>query len=145
MSAEAAQRDPRRRRLTRGVRGRYALTGLFIGTLIAVRGYVPLWEEAARLLALTFLVIPTVHAVRVLRQRGRGPEPGPRISLARLVAAKLTIDGVALLADALLTGHIAGAHYLVGAGVALLVAGAGPLIHPKLQIPSPAAHPSTPD
>ena len=136
MSAEAAQRDPRRRRLTRGVRGRYALAGLFIGTLIAVRGNVPLWEQAARLLALTFLVIPTVHAIRVLRERRRGPAPGPRISLARLVAAKLTIDGLALLADALLAGHIAGAHYLVGAGVALLVAEAGPLIHPKLQIPS---------
>lgn len=57
----------------------------------------PLWEEAARLLALTFLVIPTLHAIRVLRQCGRGPEPGPRISLARLVAAKLTIDGLALV------------------------------------------------
>ncbi len=145
MSAEAAQRDPRRRRLTLGVRGHYALTGLFIGTLIAVRGNVPLWEQAARLLALTLLVIPAVHTIRVLRKRGRGSAPGPQISLARLVAAKLTLDGLALLAVALLTGHIAGAHYVVGAGVAMLVAGAGPLIHPKLQIPSPAAHLSTPD
>ena len=120
----------------------YLVMGIVIGGVWALNGGTPLWEHAAKTLALVLTVPFVIHWLRARRERRAGITGRPRLALRRLIAAKLSLVAVALGVNAALDGHVPGADYIVAAGLAAAVALLGPLLHPHLLKPV-AASPNT--
>ncbi|MFB4300752.1 hypothetical protein [Actinomadura sp. NTSP31] len=117
---------------TRSVTRVYLTAGLIMGAVWAWNAGEPVWEHALKFGLLLFAGVPLLHLVRKRRTAGR-PQEGPRLSLARAVAAKGVLLAAALLASYLLRSTPHGDLY-VAAALAAAIAGIGPLLHRHLVV-----------
>jgi hypothetical protein len=137
---ETAQRSRGIRARTAPVPVRYLLVGLVMGGIWAWNNGEPLWEHAVKLLVLIMVVPTLIHRLSERRRARFGLEHGPRISLKRLIAAKVSLVVFALAVSLLLRPHLTDADYWVAAGITAAIALIGPLLHPYLIVhPSAAA------
>ncbi|MBD2894451.1 hypothetical protein amrb99_33760 [Actinomadura sp. RB99] len=109
----------------------YRTAGLIMGAVWAWNAGQPLWEHALKFGLLLFVGVPLLHLVQKRRTAGR-PQEGPRLSLARAAAAKGVLLAAALLASYLLRSTPHGDLY-VAAGLFVVIAGLGPLVHRHLM------------
>ncbi|WP_405771913.1 hypothetical protein OHU34_42530 [Streptomyces sp. NBC_00080] len=112
----------------------YAVLGVLMGGLWAVNHGASLWEHTERLLLVALIVPPLLERLRMRRRRRLGLEGEPRVSLLRLTLLKVGVVALALAATWLLRGHVAGADYWTAAGMAVLVAVVGPVLHPSMIV-----------
>ncbi|WP_331739553.1 hypothetical protein OG613_43980 (plasmid) [Streptomyces sp. NBC_00015] len=112
----------------------YTVLGVLMGGLWAVNHGATLWEHTSRLLLIALTVPPLMERVRMRRRRRLGRHGEPRVSLLRLTLLKLGVVALALAATWLLRDQVAGADYWTAAGMAVLVAVAGPLLHPHMIV-----------
>jgi len=117
----------------------YLVVGIVIGGVWALNSGTPLWEHAAKTLALVLTVPFLIHWLRARRERRAGITGRPQLALRRLVAAKLSLVAVALGVNAALDGHVPDADYIVAAGLTAAIALLGPLLHPHLLKPIPTS------
>ncbi|WP_433622170.1 hypothetical protein [Nocardia sp. CA-120079] len=105
----------------------------------------PLWHRAVGLVGLSLVGPPVIHLVRARLRRHRA-RSGPRISLTRFFAAKAIVVAFALIATWLLGYTHENAPLHAGLLMAMVIAIAGPILHPHLLIPEPepAAEPAFP-
>jgi len=119
----------------RRVQAGYLFFGLAIGGLwIAHRGE-PAWVHAARTLAVLLVVSLTLQVLHRRRPRSRPSSDGTRISLVRLIAAKLLVVAIALVVDWVLQRWIPNADLIVAIGLAVGIAAVGPKVHRYLLVP----------
>jgi hypothetical protein len=123
----------------------YAVLGLLLGSIWALNSGEPLWLHAAKALALVLTVPFAVSWVRARHYRRKGTSGEPRLSVPRLVAAKLSLVAVALTVNWALAGRVAGADYIVAAALLASVALLGPRVHSHLLKPAPTGPASCPD
>ncbi|WP_420309187.1 hypothetical protein ACOB87_00230 [Streptomyces sp. YS-B37] len=112
----------------------YPALGLLMGGLWAYNHGASLWEHTERLLLIALFVPPLLERLRISRRRRLGRESEPRVSLLRLTLLKLAVVALALVATWLLREEVATADYWTAAGMALVVAAAGPALHPYMII-----------
>jgi hypothetical protein len=111
-------------------RVQYLVIGLVIGALWIVHSNEPLWEHAARTLAVLVAVPLLAAPVLAWWRKRRGATDARQLSLVRFVAAKALLVGVALGVDVLLSLWLPGvADYVVAVGLLLAIAVLGPLYH----------------
>lgn len=115
----------------RSIKRVYLMAGLVMGAVWAWNAGEPVWEHALKFGLLLFVGAPLLHLVQKRRTAGR-PQEGPRLSLARAVAAKGVLLAAALLASYLLRSTPHGDLY-VAAGLFVAIAGVGPLVHRHLM------------
>ena len=119
-------------------RVQYLVIGLVIGALWIAHRNEPLWEHAARTLAV-LVAVPILAAPLLAWWRKRhGSANTRRVSLVRFVAAKALLVGVALGVDVLLSLWLPGvADFVVAGGLFVAIAVLGPLYHHLLVTDHP--------
>ncbi|MDL4819672.1 hypothetical protein [Actinomadura opuntiae] len=105
----------------------YRVAGLVMGGVWAWNAGQPVWEHALKLGLLLFVGAPLLHLAQK-RRAARHPAAAPRVSIVRVAAAKGVLLAAALLASYLLRSTPHGDLY-VAAGLAVAIAGIGPLLH----------------
>jgi hypothetical protein len=110
----------------------YPALGLLLGATWALSSGEPLWQHAAKTLALVLTVPFAIGWLRARRYRRKGASGGPELSVPRLVTAKLSLVAAALIVNWALAGRVAGADYIVAAALLATVALLGPRVHPRL-------------
>lgn len=119
-------------------RVQYLVIGLVIGALWIVHSNEPLWEHAARTLAVLVAVPLLAAPVLAWWRKRRGSTDARHISLVRFVAAKALLVGVALGVDVLLSLWLPGvADFIVAGGLFVAIAVLGPLYHHLLVTDHP--------
>jgi hypothetical protein len=100
---------------------------LVLGCLFGVLWYsnrnMLLWEHALRMLVIMIVVLAVIE---LLARRRTGRERGPRLAHGRIIAAKLGLLAVAVVAEWLLDHWTAQASAIVAVGLAALTAVFGP-------------------
>lgn len=110
----------------------YWIAGLIMGALWAWNRGEPLWEHALKLGLLLFVAAPLIMGAM---KRKHPPRPGQStLSLARLVAAKVVLVIVALLAAWLLRDRVDQPDLVVAVGITVVIGLIGPRIHRHLMI-----------
>lgn len=107
----------------RQTRLRYLVAGAVLGGLWFIARGVPLWEHGAQTLVVMIALTTLQFVVRVRR--------GQRAAFAgyaRLVATKVALVAVAVIAQWLLSRWTSGADAMVAVGMAILVAALGPAL-----------------
>jgi hypothetical protein len=116
----------------------YLVIGLLIGALWIAHRDEPLWEHAARTLAVLVAVPLLAAPVLAWWRKRRGSTDTRHLSLVRFVAAKALLVGVALGVDVLLSMWIPGAaDFIVAGGLFAAIAVLGPLYHHLLVTDHP--------
>jgi hypothetical protein len=120
------------------IRTAYLVVGVKIGALWLAQGENSPWEHALRLLVLMAVVMAVMTVVRHwAARRGRRVAHHP---IGRFLLAKLTLVGLAVFAGLALEDSIANVNLWVSAGLAVMVAVVGPIVHPWL-VKADAAEP----
>ncbi|WP_141564298.1 hypothetical protein [Mycolicibacterium palauense] len=112
------------------IRLAYLVVGLKFGSLWLVQGEGSPWIHALRLVVLMAVVMTVAEVVR--RWAARRGRRVNHHALGRFLLAKLGVVALAVAAGLLLQDWLANANVWVGLGLAVVVAVAGPLIHPWL-------------
>jgi LmeA-like phospholipid-binding len=133
LSAEATEPSPERPSRPIPVHVGYTAAGLVIGGIWALNSGEPLWLHAAKTLALVLTIPFAIQWLRTRHDRRTGASGRPRLSLPRLVTAKLSLVAAALTVNWALAGRVTGADYITAAALAVTVA----LLGPPLLKPSP--------
>jgi hypothetical protein len=111
-----------------------------MGALWAWNAGEPIMEHALKLLALVLIVPTLIHKLRERKAKRSGkPTTGPQVSLGRLMAAKVSLVLVALLANAVLGAFTDNADYIVAVCLVIAPPLLGPRIHHLFLVPDSAA------
>ncbi|WP_028933716.1 hypothetical protein [Pseudonocardia spinosispora] len=126
---------------TRALRLRYGAIGLVLGVIWVAHASEPAWEHAVRALVLVAVAVPLILRARKKRAAAGAP-PGilEEMSLPRMVAAKIALIAVALLADWTLSYWTSASSMIVALGLVLGLAAAGPALHTFLSDPKFTPH-----
>ncbi|MFF2809620.1 hypothetical protein ACFVT2_21075 [Streptomyces sp. NPDC058000] len=109
-----------------------------LGCLLDPHGAQPAAALGVRLLVVLLTIPLQIRLAHRTRASEAHPSTGPVLSAPRLIAAKLTLIVVALLAQVLLDGVTHHADAIVAVAIAVAAAGLGPRIHARLLVPLPA-------
>lgn len=122
------------------IRWPYLAIGTILGVLWVVQRDIPYGEHMLRTGSALVVIPPIAHLIRHRVHRHRGHSSPTRISLPRLVFAKLALMGVAFALDWVLgelLGHsLLAIDLLLGAGIIATIALLGPLLHPRFVVSS---------
>jgi hypothetical protein len=123
---------PRSSAVTARIRVSYAVTGVMMGGLWLLSGHVPIWEHLIR----SAVVITIVTAVASLvRGRRAGAQQQPRLSFRQRIVFRIALIAIAAVAEAFLSPRTGDATVIVAAGLAVVAAVTGPILHRRLVIP----------
>jgi hypothetical protein len=124
------------------IRMRYLAAGLVLGLIWVWHADEPLWEHVLRLVIVVLILAPVLRLAP--RIRGVRRTRARRLSWTWLLAFKLPLIGLAVLADWAL-GHwmtATASGIVTGVAMAAAVATLGPVLHPRLFVAAPRAGPA---
>jgi hypothetical protein len=127
------------------IRIRYLVAGLVLGLVWAWHAGEPLWEHVLRLVIVVLILAPILHLLPqilgVRRTRTRTRARARSVAWPRVLAAKVPLIALALLADwglrHWMTARASG--IITGVAMAVAVATLGPVLHTRLFVAAPAA------
>jgi hypothetical protein len=122
---------PRNSAVTAQIRARYAVTGVIMGSLWLLSGHVPIGEHVIRA-AIVITIMTSVS--NLTRRRRAGAQQQSRLSFRRMMVFRLALIAIAAAAETFLSPRVADATVIVAAGLAIMAAATGPLVHRHFAI-----------